>query len=500
MKRYDQAMSQIQTIMGLSIVMIILFLLGIVLVIWNPIPELIPKATLSIEAQGDQIIMHHLGGDALSSDRIIVRVNGDIVNNQNLNFMNGAWPWSDGENVQFFYPAPESPRVVEVSYMTNKGESILLDKARMEPPPKVSATPMPVTVVLTTTPTPTPIVIPVEMRDLDPTIPPIADYTADPLVGDPPLTVSFRDLSKGKINSWLWSFGDGTTSTLQSPVHTYFVPGSYTVSLLVTNVYGSNRRTYEGFITIGSPPVANYLAEPIEGQSPLTVQFTDLSTGSPTQYEWSFSDGASSTDKDPVHIFQHGGNYSVILTVTNSYGINKYSSEKPIRVTSPSNRSVYLTNSVGGHLEPDGYIRFRVTSPVSSMKISGKIVNFVPGDIVQLIFGSESGDGTISSDKNQFVAFNFNDITLINNEEVIARGPVNDLKIGSFDSFSSTLNLTIPAGDLYDKLYIDQEEYKYVKTPKMRLIGIGPYDGKFFYQKSSRAMNFQGGITELQPY
>lgn len=383
--------------------------------------------------------------------------------------------------------------------MTDKGESILIDKGRLDPPPKVSATPMPVNVIANVTMTPQATLIPVQVKDVEPFQPPAADFTADPLVGDPPLTVSFRDLSYGKISSWLWSFGDGSTSTLQNPVHTYFVPNTYTVSLLVTNPYGSNRKTSENFITIGSPPMAKFLAEPKSGQAPLTVQFTDLSTGNPKQYEWSFSDGTESTDKNPVHIFQEGGNYNVTLTVTNSYGTNKYSPDTGIAVTAPTKMDVYLTNSLGGYLEPDGYILLRVTDPVSSIKIAGRIIQFVPGDMIQLVYGKGSSDGSISTDKNQFVAFNFNDVTLIKNQEVVASGPINDFNIGGYDSFSSTLNLTIPAGDQYDNLYIDSEQYKYVKTPKLRFIGIGPDSSQqFFYQKSSRAMSFRGGITEFQ--
>jgi hypothetical protein len=228
------------------------------------------------------------------------------------------------------------------------------------------------------------------------------------------------------------------------------------------------------------------------------VQFTDLSTGNPKQYEWSFGDGTRSAEKNPVHIFQKGGMYNVTLTITNSYGTSKYSPDIGINATAPTTHDIYLTNSVGGYLEPDGYIRFRITDPVSSMKIAGKIVKFVPGDIIQIIYQSGSRDGSLSSDKNQFVAFDFSDITLIKNEEFIARGPVNSFKIGGFDSYYSTLNLTIPAGDEYDKLYIDSEIYKYVNSPMIRFVGIGPDSfERLFYQKSSRAMSYQGGATSV---
>jgi PKD repeat protein len=179
----------------------------------------------------------------------------------------------------------------------------------------VSATPLPVEMVLPVTPTPLPTNIPVSLKDANPFQPPVSDFTAEPRVGDPPLTVTFHDLSYGQVSEYLWSFGDGSTSTLQNPVHTYFVPGSYTVSLLVSNAYGSNRRTAADFIVIGSPPVAKFLAEPSGGQAPLTVQFTDLSTGNPKSWEWSFGDGTQSSEKNPVHIFQQAGQYNVTLRV-----------------------------------------------------------------------------------------------------------------------------------------------------------------------------------------
>jgi PKD repeat protein len=338
----------------------------------------------------------------------------------------------------------------------------------------------------------------VDVKDANPNQPASADFTADPLIGDPPLTVTFRDLSYGKADTYLWSFGDGSTSTLQNPVHTYFVPGSYSVSLLVSNSYGSNRKTADSYVTIGSPPVANFLAEPGDGQAPLTVQFTDLSTGNPKEWEWSFSDGSRSSEKNPVHIFQTAGNYSVTLTITNAYGTSKYTPENPIRVTAPTNMEVFLRESRTGYLEPEGYIRFRVTNPVSSVKVAGKIHQFNPGDMVQLILGSGSSDGTISSDKNQFVAFNFADVTVVNNAEILGRGPVNDLRIGGYDSFSSTLNLTLPAGDQYSSLFINSEPYKYVTSPAMKFSGIGPDNsGRFFFQKSAQSLNFQGGTAQF---
>ena len=67
-------------------------------------------------------------------------------------------------------------------------------------------------------------------------------------------------------------------------------------------------------------PLADFQAFPTSGIAPLTVQFTDLSTGSPTEWAWDFGDGASSTEQNPSHTYTVAGNYSVTLTASNGAG------------------------------------------------------------------------------------------------------------------------------------------------------------------------------------
>lgn len=83
---------------------------------------------------------------------------------------------------------------------------------------------------------------------------PFADFAASLTSGCDILTVQFTDLSNNNPSSWYWEFGDGQTSTLQNPVHTYSQPGNYTVSLTVSNTFGSNTHTENNFITIGNTP------------------------------------------------------------------------------------------------------------------------------------------------------------------------------------------------------------------------------------------------------
>jgi len=77
-----------------------------------------------------------------------------------------------------------------------------------------------------------------------------AGFTADLTGGPVPLTVNFTDQSTGDITSWSWDFGDGATSTEQNPSHTYTDAGTYTVSLAVTGLCGSDMETKTDFISV----------------------------------------------------------------------------------------------------------------------------------------------------------------------------------------------------------------------------------------------------------
>jgi PKD repeat protein len=70
------------------------------------------------------------------------------------------------------------------------------------------------------------------------------------------------------------------------------------------------------------PPVSIFAADPISGTAPLTVTFTDLGTGQPTNWAWDFGDGTTSTEQHPTHTYTAAGHYTVSLTVSNPLGSN----------------------------------------------------------------------------------------------------------------------------------------------------------------------------------
>ena len=79
---------------------------------------------------------------------------------------------------------------------------------------------------------------------------PVARFSATPTTGTTPLMVQFRDTSTNTPKSWLWNFGDGSSSSVRDPVHTYSTPGTYTVTLTATNAAGSNVATETHLISV----------------------------------------------------------------------------------------------------------------------------------------------------------------------------------------------------------------------------------------------------------
>ena len=160
----------------------------------------------------------------------------------------------------------------------------------------------------------------------EPPTPPVADFEAEPTAGEAPLTVQFTDRSTNEPTAWEWDFGDGSGAAVPNPEHTYDEPGSYTVALTVTNADGNDTETQIDLIVVveppplPNPPEADFTATPVAGEAPLRVVFRDCSSNEPESWSWSFGDGAQSTEREPTHVYEQAGTYTVALTVTNADG------------------------------------------------------------------------------------------------------------------------------------------------------------------------------------
>ena len=143
---------------------------------------------------------------------------------------------------------------------------------------------------------------------------PTADFTASPVPQCAFQPVQFTDLSTPFVDEWQWNFGDGGTSVIQNPTHTYTTVGSFTVTLIATNNGCPDALSKPNYI-VSLPPIAAF-SYTANCSDRLQFSFTDQSTG-PVTWLWDFGDGTTSNSQNPIHNFPSLGGYTVRLTVTN---------------------------------------------------------------------------------------------------------------------------------------------------------------------------------------
>ncbi|MBV8545205.1 MAG: PKD domain-containing protein [Acidobacteria bacterium] len=132
------------------------------------------------------------------------------------------------------------------------------------------------------------------------------------------LTVLFTDASTGSPSSYRWMFGDATESTEKNPTHVYPVAGTYPVTLIVSNAGGQSSKSQFVTVSLGTGPQAAFDFQ-VVGKK---VNFVDKSAGNPTSWSWTFGDGGTSTEQNPIHTYAEAGPYTVSLTAKNGAGEN----------------------------------------------------------------------------------------------------------------------------------------------------------------------------------
>jgi PKD repeat protein len=151
---------------------------------------------------------------------------------------------------------------------------------------------------------------------------PVASITATPTSSCNPAQVFSFSCPSAGITSYLWNFGDGTTSILAAPTHVYGATGTYTVSLVVQNQWGcTDSVIMNNLISIGASLVPSFTVSDSSGCVPFVTQFNCNVAGA-TSWSWSFGDGTTSTQQNPSHTYSASGNYSITLTVTTTSGCN----------------------------------------------------------------------------------------------------------------------------------------------------------------------------------
>ena len=192
------------------------------------------------------------------------------------------------------------------------------------------------------------------------TTPVTSFYTHDTLVdiGD---SVHFFSTTHSSLPStWLWSFGDGFTSTLENPAHLYSYPGTYSVVLTATNACGATYVIQNDYVVVnqaGALPIVNFNANVTTINTGNTINFTDLTQNNPTSWQWTFDGGipASSNIKNPAGIgYKTPGAFMVKLIATNQSGSDSLTKLSYINVVSPgaapvANFSANVTTITAGN-------------------------------------------------------------------------------------------------------------------------------------------------------
>jgi beta propeller repeat protein len=148
---------------------------------------------------------------------------------------------------------------------------------------------------------------------------PVASFIRDIYAGPAPRTVHFTDTTTGPVNGWFWNFSDNSNISIQNTSHVFTANKPYDVTLTVFNNVCRNATEWQNCITLGKPN-ASFTTNVTEGFVPLTIQFTDTSTGSPTSWSWNFGDGSVSANQNPTYTYAHRGLRTASLTATNAFG------------------------------------------------------------------------------------------------------------------------------------------------------------------------------------
>lgn len=166
--------------------------------------------------------------------------------------------------------------------------------------------------------------------------------------------VQFTDMSYNAPTSWLWDFGDGTTSALQHPVHFYATDGVYTVSLTATNSYGDDEEIKTGLIEVAmpAPPVAVNDTVCVNNPAILTA------TGSGTIQWYNVATGGS-----PVHT---GNSYTTpVLTADDVY----YAENAVLAPVQQVGNTQSNTNGNFFTSSAEHYLVFNCLSPVKLLSV-----------------------------------------------------------------------------------------------------------------------------------
>jgi PKD repeat protein len=169
----------------------------------------------------------------------------------------------------------------------------------------------------------------------------------------PPFDSRFTDTSSN-VKSWLWNFGDGTTSSVQNPNHTFTKAGYHSVSLTITTKDGCSNTNLQSNSIYFDDFGSSFTSTDLDTSFPKRVQFSSKTTGA-TGYKWDFDDTTTSTSPNPLHTFKYKRDYFITLQVWNAKctlaiaGVVSTTKIKPPKGKGGGGGSIAVTASGGSY-------------------------------------------------------------------------------------------------------------------------------------------------------
>jgi PKD repeat protein len=331
----------------------------------------------------------------------------------------------------------------------------------------------------------------------------IASFDPDETTTGPaPFAVQFQDTSAGHPERWEWSFGDGTTSDQQHPVHVYAQPGAYAVMLKVTR--GDQTDTIiRKTAVIAEPPrvLADFSAGPVIGPAPLTVKFSDRSTNAPTMWIWTFGPNSTplnSTEQNPVVTYSDPGTYTVFLTSGNVYGSSDITRPQLVTVSDPfhtPDKAIIVRTGKRGYIEKNSVVEFVVLNRPASISMNGGDRQLMQGDVVRLVAMSDQ-QGEIYIDRGEILKFSFPDMALYVNGELVADGSIDSIYIPASGDFRTSLSYYLVPNSAYT--YVAVSGYEVLgdlDNAWIRISNIGMNDGGNLRLISSSSSTYIDGAA-----
>ena len=170
--------------------------------------------------------------------------------------------------------------------------------------------------------------------------------------------VQFTDNSAGGPTSWLWNFGDGSTSTLQNPVHQYVINGTYSVSLAISNTYGSNNKPISNYITVSRP-----VGPAVNNAFNCTASSFSLSASTTNPVSWYDTSGNLVSSANPF--------VTPVLSKTTNYKVEEWNIDTAQKTTYSLGAPANTTGYYYYYFNSNNYFqeKFNVTVPVTLQSV-----------------------------------------------------------------------------------------------------------------------------------